>query len=1637
MFKKRILLLLVVMLMFIMIPSSFAYTSGDADLGDGYIEFDEEDITIEEGDSYEITGVTVGSYMDAYEQLYYNLNYTDGQGQSQSYRVEYYYGDFYLEGESNTLNLNQLEGLTPSENPYQLTFSIVEDSYYEDFQYYYDCLIHDSWIYVTVQGEGTSPVPTPLGEIYVSTTGDDVNGDGSENNPYSTINRAIEVNQALGGGYEVIVAEGTYNITNMNIRSDITITGRGNVILNGRGSNNGFYIYSSSTSYVTLRNLTFTDVYRSSGGSAIMSSSSSTGDNTRLRIYNCTFENSTGNYGLIRFYGIVDIQNSTFMNNRLTSGVLGWSGIVNIQGTGSVNYCEFINNTVTSITSNANCGIYSTGNVNADYNYWGTNDRPSSRLASGNVNINNWVILTVSPSTIEDEVNRNEEITFNLDLSKYSDGTNIYNLPQSLREITLNPTAILGSFNLDSVVVGSTPVSVIYTADNLGTERVSFNLSGNEAYGIGFVVGEQYSGIVYVDANGDDGNEGSIDAPVQSIEKAVEIATSEGGSKEIVINEGTYIEDTLEINSDLSISANGSVIIKNNNDLSLFNILSGKVNLQGLTLNTTSLNGSILNRGSLTISKSTLSNENRVVVDNYGNLTVNYSNIYNIIENNEGNVSANYNWWGSNNQPTCVDVDYWVIMTVSTNHVYSNENSEITVSLNTVTDGVNNYTLDTPLPESEVTLSTETGSGLFNNQETSITTSLVNGTATVTFIGGNQSGSILITVDDETSNILVEKAVLFWFINDTGYRTLQQAVDAAGYQDTIIGIPGVYIVEERIDIGHRYFPAEPWEIIKSVSIISQDPQNPTIISGDYINSIIRIDSGSELTLENIILANAYSDSYAAAIFANTNTNLTIINSNIENNSARYAGAIESWGNLIIENSKFENNAAFGGTSGGYGGAIVHDGSSGHLEIRNAEFIGNNAQTFAGALYASSNEYTLIDNCTFIGNTANNGGALFTTGSNINIINSNFENNQAINNGFDSSVFGGAIYVSGNGISLYNTNFTNNTAEEYAGAIALGNNVYSLTDSNGTTVYYRWTTIDNCQFVDNSAGISAGAIYNGLVNGYSYTNVTNSLFVNNSAANAGALLNDNGFMWINGTEFIDNSADNGGAVVNTAIGYPFHEYINPGMIFDNTLFQNNEAINGGSVYNDGMYAEMTINNSNFINETGEIGGAIYNSGVLELHRNNFVNSSDSTYTVPIYSSFRLTLSNNTNNLGSIVRNDNVILDNLIITETITPNITTANNSVIISGTVTDDLGNPIDGQEIEITLIDGSYDVVEVINGTYRYEYSISENTPTGVYTIPVIYNGSLYSAAGTNATLTINLNTNVEISLNTTTASIGDIVLISGTVTSNETVNGNLTLNLPDGRNITVNVVNGIYSYHWEVPTTLQAGNYSITATFVGNEEFTSSSSVAPLSIILKDSFISITVNPNSSEVGEIIIISGNVTDDNNNPIDGVVEIVLPDNRVVNVNTENGRFSYEWEIPSYIDAGQYSIRGEFTNPYYNNAIASVNLAITAGSITNETTNTTTNETNTTTNETTDPTPIVPGTDYNETNQTEDPADPSIDINETEEIESAIEEIFSNDSKLEENPVKLTEDKMEKTANPIAMLLIALICILAIPLKRKL
>ena len=269
------------------------------------------------------------------------------------------------------------------------------------------------------------------------------------------------------------------------------------------------------------------------------------------------------------------------------------------------------------------------------------------------------------------------------------------------------------------------------------------------------------------------------------------------------------------------------------------------------------------------------------------------------------------------------------------------------------------------------------------------------------------------------------------------------------------------------------------------------------------------------------------------------SNGRMYDSNFLNNSAN-SGSIIYWkANYgIISNCNFSKNSAENG------GAIIWSGKEGSVE--NTNFNDNSAEN-GGAIYWDGIFGQLI-NSTFIKNQAASGGAIFCDVSGLNISNCVFKNNNA-------SSDAGAIYLSGGDAEIYDSEFTDNTAI-FGGAIYIDDyillNVFDSSfsrnkaDYGGAIIVEGELYLFESIFSDNTADKMGGAICCDF-----YSSITNSTFINNVAEKGGAISIDDGD--INNTLFSNNNAKiSGGAL-----------FVTDELIINNCTFEENKAVDGSN------------------------------------------------------------------------------------------------------------------------------------------------------------------------------------------------------------------------------------------------------------------------------------------------------------------------------------------------------------------------------------------------------------------------------------------------------------------------------------------
>jgi len=213
------------------------------------------------------------------------------------------------------------------------------------------------FVYVTGCGTGSTGGGTPVSvpDIYVSITGSDTTGEGTESNPYRTINKAMSVATT---GDIILVKNGLYNdgtITWSPTVEGITLRGESKELTTLEGSSaviDLFDIVASQT--VVIENLTITGGTISGDGGGI-------GVNTdiNLTVKNSILSNNKARIGGAIFFdssGSLSLENCTFLNNDVGSQDNGTSrnGGAVFAGSGATLTalnCSFVGNVAMSTST--------------------------------------------------------------------------------------------------------------------------------------------------------------------------------------------------------------------------------------------------------------------------------------------------------------------------------------------------------------------------------------------------------------------------------------------------------------------------------------------------------------------------------------------------------------------------------------------------------------------------------------------------------------------------------------------------------------------------------------------------------------------------------------------------------------------------------------------------------------------------------------------------------------------------------------------------------------------------------------------------------------------------------------------------------------------------------------------------------------------------------------------------------------------------------------------------------------------------------------------------------------------------------------------------------------------------------------
>lgn len=457
--------------------------------------------------------------------------------------------------------------------------------------------------------------------------------------------------------------------------------------------------------------------------------------------------------------------------------------------------------------------------------------------------------------------------------------------------------------------------------------------------------------------------------------------------------------------------------------------------------------------------------------------------------------------------------------------------------------------------------------------------------------------------------------------NNTGtkenpFKTLQKAMDTVSVGGNVTILTDLVTSDSTL-------------INKNVHVFgATESGNPPVLTQSAELTSMFIVEGVPVSFENINFSGAGIDNfgpndnafYGGAINTKSNSNVTVNHCTFTEFEGHQGGAIASpWANDVaihVNNSRFEKNRA------NVGGAAIgtETGTNYALYVDGSTFINNDSDYKGGAIFvnvANSNgsQNINISNSTFEHNDAlNDGGAISLQSSPMEDKHVSLESNKFVNN--SSGLSGGAVHLTGfKTFDLSDCLFENNRAAKHSGAVEL---VGIAGSSSQVNVFGN-------AFIENHAEKEGGAIRFG--NGATQSNIGSSLFQNNVAnsnlGNAIAFLassyqGTNSYIKpTNGAAFYQNGENNDGEIIFVQMNQVDNKVSLSKRMLDGTLIdwktdEDNTLVPVDTQNIEGKVLDLYMNpetksvrldpalySNVFIGNTAKHGGAIFNYGSLHM------------------------------------------------------------------------------------------------------------------------------------------------------------------------------------------------------------------------------------------------------------------------------------------------------------------------------------------------------------------------------------------------------------------------------------------------------
>ena len=624
----------------------------------------------------------------------------------------------------------------------------------------------------------------------------------------------------------------------------------------------------------------------------------------------------------------------------------------------------------------------------------------------------------------------------------------------------------------------------------------------------------------------------------------------------------------------------------------------------------------------------------------------------------------------------------------------------------------------------------------------------------------------------------------------------------------------------------------------------------------------------------------------------------------------------------------------------------------NVTIRNLRIINAYSPNDGGAIYSSYSNLNLI-NSTFENCLSERGGAVYVDSANLTVTDSSFFNNNVEDFSLHSDSEGAAIYVKFGELSIKNSKFINHTAL-YGGAIYCYSTETSIEDSlfvnNDASLYAGGVIytdedvfIRNSTFKDNDALRYGGAIF---TYGNANTYINDSTFINNTSKHYGGAINSAKTLEILNSTFIANKAVSSeieevqigsSTATNPAEGGVISAFSN--VTIKDSRFINNTAENAGVMYQYNREGYINISSCEFINNTG-----LDSFGVLDVTTNlfidnsSFVNNSAKAGTTGAIGSYQnitvrnssfinnsATGTNTSRSTGGAIRNfgDNVLIEDSIF----------ANNSADEGGAIF----TPFD---TNLTVVNSTFSSNSANNGgainqdNYRYWEGGHDKGNASIIDCRFTDNTAKNGGAIYNRNSTFNIQgsnfTNNKASNGSAIRDYGGIVnLADSTLRYDDELDaivGNVIIRnstiLEKNHDVTLDYINHNRTANNTVNGTngSAGGNSSVPVNGTNGSAGGNSSagnSTSPKSTSLK-------ISANNIRVGSNEVINFTLTSSDNLKLSGKIDVKVG-TKSYNVTVSNGKGSLTLKG---LSIGSYTVTANYNgNSTYNKSSASAKFSV--------------------------------------------------------------------------------------------------------------